>query len=193
MTRGEPRPAIFLDRDGTLIEHVHYLGDPALVRLLPGAAEALGRLRGAGFACVLVTNQSAIGRGMLTVDRLEEIHAEMNRQLAAAGATLDGIYYCPVAPGTDDPTAVECPDRKPGPGMLIRAAAELGLDLGASWMIGDLISDVLAGLNAGCRSILVHSGKTSPAEAVVLPEQVLVACDLAASAELILGSEEARP
>jgi D-glycero-D-manno-heptose 1,7-bisphosphate phosphatase len=172
---------------------VHYLADPALVRLLPGSAEALVRLRDAGFACVLVTNQSAIGRGILTLERLEEIHSEMNRQLAAAGAELDGIYYCPVAPDTDDPTAVECPDRKPGPGMLFRAAAELGLDLGTSWMIGDLISDVLAGLNAGCRSILVHSGKTSPAEAVALPDRTLVARDLAASAELILADREGRP
>ena len=97
------RPAVFLDRDGTLIEHVHYLSDPALVRLLPGAAEALRRLRRAGFACVLVTNQSAIGRGMLTEERLDQIHAEMNRQLAAEGATLDAIYYCPDAPGRRRP------------------------------------------------------------------------------------------
>ena len=166
--RGWHRPAVFLDRDGTVIEHVHYLSDPALVRLLPGAAEALTRLRRAGFARVLVTNQSAIGRGMLTEERLDQIHAEMNRQLAAAGATLDAIYYCPDAPAGDDRTVVEYPDRKPGPGMLLRAAADLKLDLGASWMVGDLISDVLAGLNAGCRSILLESGQTSPDEAQAL-------------------------
>ena len=108
---------------------------------------------------MLVTNQSAIGRGMLTEERLEEIHDEMNRQLAAAGAALDAIYYCPAAPAGDDRTVVECPDRKPGPGMLLRAAGELGLDLAASWMVGDMISDVLAGLNAGCRSILVQTGR----------------------------------
>ena len=155
--RGGRRPAVFLDRDGTVIEHVHYLSDPARVRLLPGAAEALRRLRRAGFARVLVTNQSAIGRGMLTEDRLEEIHAELERQLAASGATLDGIYYCPDAPSGDDRTVVEHSDRKPGPGMLLRAADELGLDLDASWMVGDMISDVLAGHNAGCRSILVEA------------------------------------
>ena len=124
--RGRRRPAVFLDRDGTVIEHVHYLSDPALVRLLPGAAEALRRLRRAGFARVLVTNQSAIGRGMLTVERLDQIHAEMDRQLAASGATLDGIYYCPDAPAGDDRTVVEHSDRKPGPGMLLRAADESG-------------------------------------------------------------------
>jgi len=190
---GAVRPAVFLDRDGTLIEHVPYLSDPALVRLLPGAAEALVRLRRAGFACVLVTNQSAIGRGMLTVERLEEIHAELDRQLAARGAALDAVYYCPVAPDGDDRSVVECPDRKPGPGMLLRAAAERKLDLAASWMVGDLISDVLAGLNAGCRSILVHSGQTmaphpgsagGPAPAVA--GRSLVAADLAAAADLIL-------
>ena len=79
--KGEPRPAVFLDRDGTLIEHVHYLSDPAQVRLLPGAAEAIKRLRRAGFVCVLVTNQSAVGRGMITEARLHEINAEMDRQL----------------------------------------------------------------------------------------------------------------
>ena len=126
---GTQRPAVFVDRDGTLIEHVHYLCDPALVRLLPGAAEALKSLRRAGFVVVLVTNQSAIGRGMLTENRLEQIHTEMRRQLAAYGATIDAIYFCPIAPDSDDRSLVEHPDRKPGPGMLLRAAADLQLDL----------------------------------------------------------------
>ena len=112
-----------------VIEHVPYLADPALVRLLPGAAEALKRLRRAGFALVLVTNQSAIGRGMLTRDRLQEIHGELFRQLAASGATIDRIYYCPDAPVGDDRTVVEKSDRKPGPGMLLRAASDLDLEI----------------------------------------------------------------
>ena len=188
-SRGSYRPAIFLDRDGTVIEHVHYLCDPALVQLLPGAAEALRRFRQAGFARVLVTNQSAIGRGMLTVGRLDEIHTEMNRQLAACGATIDAVYYCPDVPGDDDRTVVENLDRKPGPGMLLRAAADLKLDLGASWMIGDLISDVLAGDNAGCRSILLASGQAAPAEAHTLVGRFLTAPDLAAAADLILAND----
>ena len=119
---------------------------------------------------VLVTNQSAIGRGMLTESRLDQIHAELNRQLGGGGVTIDGIYFCPDAPGGDDRTIVESSDRKPGPGMLLRAADDMGLDLGASWMVGDLISDVLAGLNAGCRSILVPvSSQTLPTEADDLP------------------------
>jgi D,D-heptose 1,7-bisphosphate phosphatase len=186
VSNGTPRPAVFLDRDGTLIEHVPYLSDPALVSLLPGAAEALQRLRHAGFARILVTNQSAIGRGMLAVNRLHEIHVELYRQLSLKGATIDGIYYCPDAPKGDDRTVVENPDRKPGPGMLLRAAAELNVDLGRSWMVGDLISDVLAGLNAGCKSILVQSGQTSQAEADTVADLALIAPDLAASVALIL-------
>ena len=112
------RPAVFLDRDGTLMENVPYLSDPKLVRLLPGAAETLKRLRLAGFARILVTNQSAIGRGILTEERLNQIHAELIRQLAAQGATIDAIYYCPSVPRGDDRTVIEDFDRKPGPGML---------------------------------------------------------------------------
>ncbi|MBY0397516.1 MAG: HAD family hydrolase [Thermoleophilia bacterium] len=183
------RPAVFLDRDGTIIEHVHYLRDPADVRLLPGAAEALRRLAEAGFARVVVTNQSAIARGMLTVEGLGRVHDEMNRQLAEAGASVDAIYFCPEAPAGDDRTAVESHDRKPGPGMLLRAAAEHGLDLAASWMIGDMISDILAGRNAGCRgSILVRTGAESiAAEAALGPDDPAVD-DLIAAAALILSA-----
>jgi histidinol-phosphate phosphatase family protein len=186
------RPAIFLDRDGTIIEHVHYLSDPRLVRLLPGAAEALIRFRKAGFARVLVTNQSAIGRGMFTTDRLEEIHSEMRLQLAACGATIDAIYYCPDAPSGDDQTVAEKPDRKPGPGMLLRAAADLGLDLEASWMIGDLISDVLAGQNAGCRSVLLETAQTLPENARAHAGPFVTAPDLMAAANLILADSGER-
>jgi D,D-heptose 1,7-bisphosphate phosphatase len=183
------RPAVFLDRDGTLIEQVHYLSDPGLVRLLPGAGETLRRLREAGFATVLVTNQSAIGRGLLTESRLHLIHDEMNRQLAAEETAIDAIYFCPEAPTAADRTVIEHGDRKPGPGMLLRAAAEMGLDLGASWMVGDMISDVLAGINAGCRgSILVRTGKglSRGEEALGLESQYQVADDLLAAVGLIL-------
>ena len=186
------RPAVFLDRDGTVIEHFPYLNDPALVRLLPGVAEAIKEFRRAGFAVVLVTNQSAIGRGTLTLDRLDQIHTEMRRQLAAQGATIDGIYYCPIAPSGDDRSVVEHPDRKPGPGMLLRAAADLKLDLAGSWMVGDLISDVHAGLNAGCRSILLESGQTRPGDIRSLENGALVLRDLTAAAAVILSDREAQ-
>ena len=153
------KPAVFLDRDGTVIEQVHHLVDPADVRVMPGAAAAIERLRAAGYACAIVTNQSVIGRGMLDEAGLHRVHAEMNRQLAAEGCALDGIYFCPLAPVHDDQTVIEHPDRKPGPGMLLRAARELGLDVARSWVVGDAISDLLAGRNAGCKgSILVRTG-----------------------------------
>ena len=186
--QGLCRPAVFLDRDGTLIEHVHYLSDPALVRLLPGAAEALTRFRRAGFVCVLVTNQSAIGRGLFTAERLNQIHAEMNRQLAAYGATVDAIYYCPDVPASDDRTVVDNSDRKPGPGMLLRAAVELSLDLKSSWMVGDLVSDVLAGEHAGCRSVLLESGQTTQAEVQMLAGRFLTASNIGTAADLILAN-----
>jgi D,D-heptose 1,7-bisphosphate phosphatase len=187
------KPAVFLDRDGTIIAHVHYLGDPKDVRLLPGAAEAIRRLRAGGFTCVVVTNQSAIGRGMITEAQLALIHDEMNRQLAAEGTAVDAIEYCPEAPAADDRSTVEHADRKPGPGMLFRAASRLGLDLDVSWMVGDMLSDVLAGINARCRgSILVRTGKGLSAEeeeALGGSHSYHTTADLPAAADLILAQE----
>lgn len=180
------RPAIFLDRDGTLIEEAHYLSDPAGVRLLPGAVAALRWFRDAGFVCVVVTNQSGIGRGLFSEDRMHEIHAEMERQLAEEGAAVDAIYHCPYAPASDDPAVIGHPDRKPAPGMLRRAAHDLNLELGRSWMIGDKLSDVLTGINAGCRgSILVQTGQGRAAEAESRGIACAVAADLLAAAHLI--------
>jgi D-glycero-D-manno-heptose 1,7-bisphosphate phosphatase len=185
------RPAVFLDRDGTIIEEVHYLSDPGRVRLLPRTAEALRRLHAAGFARVVVTNQSAIGRGMISEERLHQIHHEMNRQLAAEGTAVDVIYFCPEVPAGDDRSVIEHGDRKPGPGMLIRAAEELGLDLGASWMVGDMLSDILAGINARCRgSILVRSGKGLSAAESTLDIPYQVADDLLAATDLILADPQ---
>jgi D-glycero-D-manno-heptose 1,7-bisphosphate phosphatase len=185
------RPAVFLDRDDTLVADVPYLTDPAALRVLPGAARALADLRRAGFVLVLATNQSVVGRGLLSEDGLRAIHDEFERLLAAEGASLDAIYYCTHAPRADDRTVVEHPDRKPAPGMLLRAAADLGLDLPRSWMVGDRISDVLAGLGAGCRSILVGSNATldelpSPDET----GRTFAVADLTAAAALILADSE---
>jgi D-glycero-D-manno-heptose 1,7-bisphosphate phosphatase len=180
------RPAVFLDRDGTVIEHVHHLRRWEDVRLIPGAAQSISKLRAAGFACVVVTNQSVVGRGMLTLEGLARIHEELDRQLAREGAALDALYYCTHAPSETDQTVIEHPDRKPAPGMLLRAAAEHGYALDRSWMIGDSLSDLLAGKNAGCRgSILVKTGygaKTSN-ETGWQP----CTADLSQAAELILA------
>lgn len=180
------RAAVFLDRDGTLIEHVHYLNDPKQVRLLPGGPEAVRNLQALDFACVVVTNQSAVGRGMLTLDGLDEIHREMHRQFADHGVRLDGVYYCPVAPTSRDRTSIDHPDRKPGPGMLLRAARDLVLDLDRSWMVGDMYSDVLAGRNAGCRgTVLVRTGPECDVPAEGDPAIDYVADDLLEAARII--------
>lgn len=151
--------AAFLDRDGTIIELVHHLADPGDVALIPGAGQTIAQLNHAGVPVIIVTNQSVIGRGKLTEAGLGEVHAEMVRQLQAYGARIDAIYHCPLAPTVKDPTVVEHPDRKPGPGMLVRAAEDHGLELARSVMVGDTISDILAGRNAGVRAtVLVKTG-----------------------------------
>lgn len=178
------RPAVFLDRDGTLIELVHHLSDPGEVRLLPRAGDALRLLRELGYLSVLVTNQSAIGRGLLTVEGLGLVQAEFDRQLAACGGAIDGFYFCPHRPLITDPTVIEHPDRKPGPGMLLRAARELELDLSRSWMIGDTVSDMWAGRNAGCRAtILVRTGYGKDAPPNAGADHVVD--DIWAAAELV--------
>jgi D-glycero-D-manno-heptose 1,7-bisphosphate phosphatase len=186
MSKEKTRPAVFLDRDGTVIEERDYLSRPEQVRLLPGAAAALRDLKQAGFACVLITNQSGLGRGLFREADLSAVHAELTRQLTDEGAALDGIYYCSYAPTTADKTVIEHVDRKPGPGLLHRAARELNIDLENSWMVGDSISDALAGRHAGCRgSILVRTGH---ALADDLDAEWLILDDLAAAAKHILTS-----
>lgn len=183
------RPAVFLDRDGTLIEPVPYLSDPAQVHLLPGSALAIRRLRRNGFACVVVTNQSGIGRGLIRADQLQAVHAEMCRQLAAGGAELDAIYYCPSMPSSTGPVLIDDHDRKPGPEMLLRAAADLQLDVSASWMIGDRISDVLAGRHAGCRGcILLDPANPASENPTSDTRPYIVATDISVAAEILLAS-----
>ncbi len=154
------RPAVFLDRDGTILELVPYLSSASQVRLLPGAGDALRRLRDAGFALVVATNQSAVARGLLDEDGLRSIHLRMEELLRNEGVHLDGIEFCPHHP---DYTG-RCACRKPLPGMLRRSAHSLDLDLGQSFMIGDNGPDVEAGRNAGVRTILVRTGYGREAE-----------------------------
>lgn len=184
---GTMQPAVFLDRDGTLNVDRSYLTKPEQMCLLPGVGEALQQLRAAGFACVVVTNQSAIGRGMMTVVELDAVHAEMDRQLDALGVKLDGLYYCPFAPPTEDKLAVHHPDRKPAPGLLLRAARELNLDLARSWMIGDTPRDLIAGHKAGCRGgILVRTGHAIDEAGITAAQPCVVVDDMLAAVRHIL-------
>jgi histidinol-phosphate phosphatase family protein len=144
--------AVFLDRDGTVNEEVHYLHEPARLRLLPRSPEAIRILNQAGILAILVTNQAGIGRGHFPESAMHAVHDELGRQLASQGAHLDAVYFCPHQP--DD----GCSCRKPLPGLLVRAAQDLSLDLPRCVMVGDKVSDLAAGWSAGCRTALVLSG-----------------------------------
>lgn len=177
------RPAVFVDRDGTLIAELDYLADPVRVHLLDGAVHALASLRAAGYALVVVTNQSGIARGFYRVEDYRAVAARLEEVLAEAGVPLDGTYYCPHHPDYTGP----CACRKPAVGMYVGAATELGLDVQASWYVGDRITDVLPAIELGGRGILVRSGYGRELEDVA-PGPVRVVDDLAAAAELILAS-----
>jgi D-glycero-D-manno-heptose 1,7-bisphosphate phosphatase len=183
------RPAVFLDRDGTIVREADYLRSPERLRLLPRAAEAIRRLNDSGFAVVVATNQSGIARGLLTEDDLAQVHKVLAERLAKRGARLDAIYFCP-----HHPTAGagryrrECSCRKPAPGMLLRAAQELDLDLSRCIAVGDSQRDLIAGREVGCRTVLVRTGYGRDAEAEAsapLPCDH-VADDLAAAVQWIL-------
>lgn len=149
--------AIFLDRDDTIIEDPGYISSPEQVKLLPGTAQALMQLKQMGYKLVVVSNQSGIARGMFTEDDLTYIHARMKELLAAEGAYLDQIYYCPYHPdGIIEKYRKESDLRKPNPGMLLTAAEEMDIDLGQSWMIGNEYHDTTAGKRVGCRTILLN-------------------------------------
>lgn len=167
-------PALFIDRDGTLVEPRHYPTRAEELRLFDGIAPELRRLRALGMRLVVITNQSGIAHGYLTEADLARMHSYLRVALAALGVCLDGIYHCPHHPdGAIADLAVRCACRKPEPGMLLRAAAELGLDLGRSWFLGDILDDVEAGNRAGCRTVLADVGTESrPSSAVRTPAYV---------------------
>ncbi|MFJ8004015.1 D-glycero-alpha-D-manno-heptose-1,7-bisphosphate 7-phosphatase [Streptomyces fagopyri] len=163
--RAARKPAVFLDRDGTLTEPRHYPSRPSDLVLQPGIGPWLRGLREEhGAALVVVTNQSGLARGLFTASELEAMHDHLRAQLILLGVELDAIYICPhhvdgVVPGLGRC----CSCRKPEPGLLLRAAAELRLDLERSWMVGDFATDVEAGNRAGCRTAWVGPRAVAPA------------------------------
>ncbi|MBL8159432.1 HAD family hydrolase [Candidatus Saccharibacteria bacterium] len=146
------RPAVFIDKDGTLIKDVPYNVRPELIALYPDAAISLAALQRAGYKIIVVSNQSGVARGIFTAEDLQPVSDAIRDRLQPHGVNLTAIYYCPHS-------AVDgCYCRKPRSGMLRQAAAEHGIDLTASWMVGDILNDVEAGNRAGCRTILIDNG-----------------------------------
>lgn len=183
------RKAVFLDRDGTLLELVPYLHDPEQVRLVPGAAEALRSLGEAGWLRILVTNQSGIARGLFTAEDVERVHERMLELLRGEGADLEWIEVCPHHPDFTGP----CACRKPASGMLERAAEQLRIGRAGSWVIGDRMEDILAGQPLECGGVLVLTGYGRDEARAIAPASLApvryVAWDLPAAAAFILGSE----
>lgn len=156
---GGGRPAVFLDRDGTLNEEVDYLSDPDQLVLIPGAAQSVARLNELGIPVIVVTNQSGIGRGRYSWADFEAVMARMKELLAQEDARVDGVYASAHhEQGQGEYAVKDHPDRKPNPGMLLRASTDHGLDLSRSWMVGDKALDLEAGRRAGCRVALVRTG-----------------------------------
>lgn len=176
-----PRPAVFLDRDGTIIAERSYLADPDQVELVPGATDAMHRLRDAGYALVIVTNQSGIARGLYTLDDYRAVAAKLEEELAARGVVPDATFFCPHHPEHTGP----CDCRKPDTGMHRRAAEHLGIDFTRSFFVGDKPSDVLPARDLGGQGILVRTGYGRESEGDV-PEDTWIVDDLAAAAERIL-------
>jgi D,D-heptose 1,7-bisphosphate phosphatase len=178
--------AVFLDRDGTLNHDPGYIGDPEMFRFLPGVLDALKRLKDAGYLIFVISNQSGIARGFFGVDALRRIHDRMAAGLRERGVAFDGIYYCPHHPDA------QCPCRKPSPRMVLDAAESYAVDLGRSYFIGDRISDVETGKNAGCATVLVLTGAGEETRAALkadrLPDHI--AADLSAAADWILSRDK---
>lgn len=167
------RRAVFLDRDGTINVEKNYLHKIEDFEFIPGAPEAIRRLKDAGFLVIVVSNQAGIARGYFDEAAVEALHRHMQSELARIGTAIDAFYFCPHHPEEGvGAYKVDCDCRKGEPGMLLRAAEEYDIDLHASFMVGDKLADIEAGERAGCRSILVLTGygasvAAQPASALV--------------------------
>lgn len=180
--------AVFLDKDGTLIENVPYNVDPTQIQWCEGAIASLQQLHQAGYKLFVITNQSGVARGYFAETELAIVEHHLTQELAQFSIPLAGFYYCPHHPdGTIAPYNIDCVCRKPEPGLLLRAAADHQIDLNASWFIGDILHDVAAGRAAGCRTILIDNGNETEWELSLqrLPHHLVA--NLTAAARVILA------
>ena len=152
--------AIFLDRDGTINHDPGYIKDPSIVKILPGVAEGIKRLKNDfGFKMLVVSNQAGVSKGLMTLEDVENVNRRVNELLMEEGAEIDAFYYCPFHPEIDSQEKAKC--RKPSPFMIVQAAEDFEVDLSLSYMIGDKASDVEAGINAGVKTVLMESSSTA--------------------------------
>jgi len=181
------RPAVYLDRDGTINVEKDYLYKIEDFEFIPGAPEAIKRLKDAGFLVVVVTNQSGVARGYYTLEDVERLHVYLSTCLVKYNAAVDGYYVCPHHPdeGSGELT-MDCACRKPKPGMLLDAAADLGVDLHRSWMVGDKVADVEAGSEAGVRPLMVATGYGLKAQASMQHDSVHLFPSIVEAVEYIL-------
>lgn len=180
--------ACFLDRDGVVNEEVDYLWQPEKAMLIPGVAAALRQLRRHGFLAIVVSNQAGVARGYYKESDVDEVNARIQELLVADGARIDAFYYCPHHPEFSG----ECSCRKPEPGMLLTAAADFKIDLKASFMVGDRLSDLEAAERAGCKcGYLVRTGYGSEVVRVQQPKNVKIADDLKAAVADYLAANPA--
>jgi histidinol-phosphate phosphatase family protein len=173
------RPAVFLDKDGTLIEDVPYNVDPVLVTLSPGAGQGLRRLAALGFRLLVVSNQPGLAMGRFGEAALHAAWRQLQRLAWDEGVRLEGFYYCPHHPDGG------CGCRKPEPGLLLDAAREHDIDLAASWMIGDILNDIEAGRRAGCRTVLIDNGHETEWERGPMRTPDLIAPDIDMAARMV--------
>ncbi len=153
------RPAVFLDRDGTINQEVEYLDNLGDLKLIKGSAQGIGMLNRAGFPVIVITNQSGVARGFFPEEFVNHVHAALSRMLRQEGARVEGWYFCPHHPEAGNPPYRRlCSCRKPGTAMVKKAAGDLDIDLGMSWLVGDSFSDLQTAWNAGMKSILVLTG-----------------------------------
>lgn len=181
------RKAVFLDRDGTIVVHEHYLSSPEQLKLLLHASQGIRLFQEHGYLIIVITNQSGVARGFFDEERLTLIHTKLSGMLKDEGVIVDDWYYCPHhTEGVIEHYKVDCDCRKPKPGLILSAARKHHIDLAQSLMIGDAETDMLAGKNAGCTSILIRNGCTESTNTVSISGMDYVVKDLLEAAQLFI-------
>lgn len=181
--------AIFIDKDGTLLRDVPYNVSPDLVQFETGAFQALKKLQDAGYLLIIISNQSGVARGLFSEAQLDDLISFIRKQFDINNILLSGFYYCPHHPDSvTDYYRMDCNCRKPAPGMILTAAFELNIDLGLSWMVGDILHDVEAGNRAGCKTILINNGNETEWVTGAYRTPEFKAADLLTAAGYILNN-----